>query len=118
MKSSSHGLMLSPSYRQCSDKFSLSLSPYTHSHLFVKIEFSPSLKKLEKNVDMLPQLIGTISEFKRLPELISCKESQEKPIHISIGLCFQSTDASVSFKAVTIEESRNLHLLVGHLFSF
>lgn len=94
--------MLSPLYTQwsCSQILSRPLSPYTHSPLFVKIEFSPSLKKLEKNVDMLPQLIGTISEFKRLPELISCKKSQEKPIHISIGLCFQSTHTSVYFRAV------------------
>lgn len=52
----------------------------------MKIEFSPTLKKLEKNVEMLPQLISAISEFKRLPEMISCKKSQEKPIHTSIGL--------------------------------
>lgn len=94
--------MLSPLNTQWSSSQNVSrpLSPYTHSLLCVKIEFSPSLKKLEKNVDMLPQLIGTISEFKRLPELISCKESQEKPIHISIGLCFQSTHYSVDFRAV------------------
>lgn len=101
--------MLSPLYTQWSSGQILSrpLSPYTL--LFVKIEFSPSLKKLEKNVDMLPQLIGTISEFKRLPELISCKESQEKPMHISIGLCFQSTHTSVFFRAVDHQGDQDLH---------
>lgn len=60
----------------------------------MKLEFSPALKKLEKNVDMLPQLISTISEFKRLPEIIAGKKSQEKPIHVSIGLCLQCAHAS------------------------
>lgn len=56
-----------------------------------QLEFSPSLRNLEKNVDMLPQLISTISEFKRLPEMISSRRSQERPIHGSIGLCLQHT---------------------------
>lgn len=48
---------------------------------------------------MLPQLISTISEFKRLPEIISSKKSQEKPIHSSIGLCLQRTHASISARS-------------------
>lgn len=103
--------MLSPLYTQwsCSQILSRPLSSYTHSLLFVKIEFSPSLKKLEKNVDMLPQLIGTISEFKRLPELISCKKSQERPIHISIGLCFQLHTLLFISELLTIKEIKNVH---------
>lgn len=91
----SYGSTLSHSYTQWSHSVLHSLSlPVTHTCSLlvpVKIEFSPSLKKLEKDVDMLPQLISTISEFKRLPELVSGKESQEKPIHISIGLSFHCT---------------------------
>ncbi|XP_070785989.1 dynein axonemal heavy chain 2 [Enoplosus armatus] len=49
-----------------------------------KIEFSPTLGKLAQIVNVLPQLINTISEFKRLPELLSCKRSQGNPIHINI----------------------------------
>lgn len=70
----------------------------------VKLEFSPTLKKLEENVDMLPQLIGAIAEFKRLPEIISCRKSQDKPIYISIGLCLQRMRAS----ALSTGEGRNV----------
>lgn len=76
-----------------------------------QLEFSPTLKNLEKNVDMLPQLISTISEFKRLPEIISSKRSQEKPIHSSIGLCLQHTHTHTHFhfsqiSPLTAEEHR------------
>ncbi|KAM9335593.1 LOW QUALITY PROTEIN: dynein axonemal heavy chain 2 [Symphorus nematophorus] len=49
-----------------------------------KIEFSPTLKKLAQVVNIMPQLVSTMSEFKRLPELISCQRSQGNPIHIRI----------------------------------
>lgn len=49
-----------------------------------KVEFSPTLGKLAQIVNIMPQLINTISEFKRLPELLSHKRSQGNPIHISI----------------------------------
>ncbi|XP_042256267.1 dynein axonemal heavy chain 2 [Thunnus maccoyii] len=49
-----------------------------------KAEFSPTLGKLAQIVNIMPQLINTISEFKRMPELLSCKSSQGNPIHINI----------------------------------
>ncbi|XP_070849918.1 dynein axonemal heavy chain 2 [Chaetodon trifascialis] len=49
-----------------------------------KVEFSPTHGKLAQIVNIMPQLINTISEFKRLPELLSCRLSQGNPIHISI----------------------------------
>ncbi|XP_047429543.1 dynein axonemal heavy chain 2 [Mugil cephalus] len=51
-----------------------------------KVEFSPSLAKLSHIVNIMPQLINIISEFKRLPELpeLSCKGSQENPMHVNI----------------------------------
>ncbi|KAF1380471.1 hypothetical protein PFLUV_G00164080 [Perca fluviatilis] len=49
-----------------------------------KVEFSPTLGKLAQIVNIMPQLIKTISEFKRLPEVLSCKRSQGNPIYINI----------------------------------
>ncbi|XP_070711337.1 dynein axonemal heavy chain 2 [Pempheris klunzingeri] len=49
-----------------------------------KVELSPMLGKLAQIVNIMPQLINTISEFKRLPELLSDKPSQGNPIHINI----------------------------------
>ncbi|KAM4540607.1 dynein axonemal heavy chain 2-like [Fundulus diaphanus] len=49
-----------------------------------KLEFSPSLGKLGQIVNVLPQLICIVSEFKRLPELLSSRESHSKPIHVNI----------------------------------
>ncbi|XP_068166166.1 dynein axonemal heavy chain 2 [Antennarius striatus] len=49
-----------------------------------KVEFSPTLRKLSQMVDMMPQLINTISVFKHLPEILSCKRSQKNPMHIRI----------------------------------
>ncbi|XP_068440309.1 dynein axonemal heavy chain 2 [Clinocottus analis] len=49
-----------------------------------KVEFSPPLEKLAQIVNITPQLLNTISEFKRLPEILSCKRSQENPIHVNI----------------------------------
>ncbi|XP_074478915.1 dynein axonemal heavy chain 2 [Sebastes fasciatus] len=49
-----------------------------------KVEFSPTLGKLAQIVNIMPQLINTISEFKRLPEVLACKRSQKTPIYISI----------------------------------
>ncbi|XP_071333968.1 dynein axonemal heavy chain 2 [Trachinotus anak] len=50
-----------------------------------KVEFSPALGKLAQIVNIMPQLINTISEFRRLPELLSCKQTQGNPIHTNIG---------------------------------
>ncbi|XP_057714813.1 dynein axonemal heavy chain 2 isoform X3 [Corythoichthys intestinalis] len=47
----------------------------------LRVEFSPSLRELCQIVDILPQIISSISKFKRLPELLSCQQSHEKPIH-------------------------------------
>ncbi|KAM8760834.1 dynein axonemal heavy chain 2-like [Acanthopagrus schlegelii] len=49
-----------------------------------KVEFSPTLAKLAEIVNILPQLINTISEFKRLAELLPGKQPQGNPIHINI----------------------------------
>ncbi|XP_027143976.1 dynein heavy chain 2, axonemal isoform X2 [Larimichthys crocea] len=49
-----------------------------------KVEFSPTLGKLAQIVNIMPQLISTISELKRLPELFTSKQSQGNPIHINI----------------------------------
>ncbi|KAM6908086.1 dynein axonemal heavy chain 2-like [Lycodopsis pacificus] len=49
-----------------------------------KVEFSPTLGKLAQIVNIMPRLIDTISEFKRLPEILSCKQSEGNPIHMNI----------------------------------
>uniref|UniRef100_A0A4W6ECP9 Dynein axonemal heavy chain 2 n=1 Tax=Lates calcarifer TaxID=8187 RepID=A0A4W6ECP9_LATCA len=49
-----------------------------------QVEFSPTLGKLAQIVNIMPQLINTISEFKRLPELLTSRQSQGNPIHINI----------------------------------
>ncbi|XP_029311197.1 LOW QUALITY PROTEIN: dynein heavy chain 2, axonemal [Cottoperca gobio] len=49
-----------------------------------KVEFSPTLRRLAQIVNIMPQLINTISEFKRLPEVLSCKRPQGNPIYITI----------------------------------
>ncbi|XP_039997326.1 dynein heavy chain 2, axonemal [Xiphias gladius] len=49
-----------------------------------KVEFSPTLGKLAQIVNVMPQLINTITKFKRLPELLTCKQSQGNPIHTNI----------------------------------
>ncbi|KAK2862755.1 hypothetical protein Q5P01_002288 [Channa striata] len=49
-----------------------------------RVEFSPTLGKLAEIVNILPHLIDTISEFKRLPELLGSRQSEGKPIHTNI----------------------------------
>ncbi|KAG7496340.1 dynein heavy chain 2, axonemal [Solea senegalensis] len=49
-----------------------------------KVEFSPTLGTLTQMVNIMPQLISTVAEFKRLPELLNCRHSQKNPIHINI----------------------------------
>ncbi|KAM9855172.1 dynein axonemal heavy chain 2-like [Aulostomus maculatus] len=49
-----------------------------------KVEFSPSLEKLSEIVNILPQLISTISDFIRLPELFSSNKSQKNLSYINI----------------------------------
>ncbi|XP_054461370.1 dynein axonemal heavy chain 2-like [Anoplopoma fimbria] len=49
-----------------------------------KVEFSPTLGKLAQIVNVMPQLINTISELKRLPEILSSKRSLGNPIHMNI----------------------------------
>ncbi|XP_077357601.1 dynein axonemal heavy chain 2 isoform X2 [Festucalex cinctus] len=51
----------------------------------LRVEFSPSLRELGQILDILPQLISTISKFKRLPELLSCEHSHQNPIHVNIA---------------------------------
>ncbi|XP_072544049.1 dynein axonemal heavy chain 2 [Salminus brasiliensis] len=47
-----------------------------------QVEFSPTLQKLAQIVNNISsQLISTISVFKRLPDLLTCKRSQKKPVH-------------------------------------
>uniref|UniRef100_A0A667XC84 Dynein axonemal heavy chain 2 n=1 Tax=Myripristis murdjan TaxID=586833 RepID=A0A667XC84_9TELE len=49
------------------------------------VGFSPKLQKLADIVNNItPQLINTISAFKRLPDLLTCKRSQRNPIHTMI----------------------------------
>ncbi|XP_061620043.1 LOW QUALITY PROTEIN: dynein axonemal heavy chain 2 [Phyllopteryx taeniolatus] len=50
----------------------------------LRVEFSPTLRELGQILDILPQLISTISKFKRLPELLSGEQSHENPIHVNI----------------------------------
>lgn len=50
-----------------------------------QVEFSPTLGALAVMVNILPRLITTVAEFKRLPELLNCKQSQRNPIHVNIG---------------------------------
>nr|XP_019958870.1 PREDICTED: dynein heavy chain 2, axonemal [Paralichthys olivaceus] len=49
-----------------------------------KVEFSPTLGKLVRIVNIMPQLINTIATIKRLPELLNTKHSQRNPIHVNI----------------------------------
>ncbi|KAK1890151.1 Dynein heavy chain 2 axonemal, partial [Dissostichus eleginoides] len=49
-----------------------------------KVEISPTLAKLAQIVNIMPQLINTISEFKRLSEVLSGKQPEGNPIHINI----------------------------------
>ncbi|XP_075968107.1 dynein axonemal heavy chain 2 [Anarhichas minor] len=49
-----------------------------------KVEFSPTVGKLAQIVNIMPQLIDTVSEFKRLPEILSCKPSEGNTIHMNI----------------------------------
>nr|XP_057923809.1 dynein axonemal heavy chain 2 isoform X2 [Doryrhamphus excisus] len=51
----------------------------------LRVEFSPSLRELAQILDVLPQLINTISKFKRLPEILSCEHSSQNPIHVNIA---------------------------------
>jgi hypothetical protein len=51
-----------------------------------QVEFSPTLPKLAQVVNSIgPQLINTISSFKRLPDLLTHKHSQRKPVHAILG---------------------------------
>ncbi|KAM4612372.1 dynein axonemal heavy chain 2 [Polymixia lowei] len=50
-----------------------------------QVEFSPTLQKLAQIVNNIsPQLINTISVFKRLPDLLTRRCSQRKPVHTII----------------------------------
>ncbi|XP_049338447.1 dynein axonemal heavy chain 2 [Astyanax mexicanus] len=47
-----------------------------------QVEFSPTLQKLAQIVNSInSQLISTISVFQRLPDLLTRKRSQRKPVH-------------------------------------
>lgn len=49
------------------------------------MDFSPLLPKLAETVDILPQLIDSISGFKHLPEIQMGRPSEGNPIHVNIG---------------------------------
>nr|XP_040043942.1 dynein heavy chain 2, axonemal isoform X1 [Gasterosteus aculeatus aculeatus] len=49
-----------------------------------KVDFSPTLSKLAQSVNIMSRLINTISELKRLPEILSCNRPQGNPIHVNI----------------------------------
>ncbi|XP_018599950.2 dynein heavy chain 2, axonemal [Scleropages formosus] len=50
-----------------------------------QVEFSPTLQKLAQIVNNISsQLVTTVSEFKRLPDLLTQQKSQRKPIHTII----------------------------------
>ncbi|XP_063042411.1 dynein axonemal heavy chain 2 [Engraulis encrasicolus] len=50
-----------------------------------QVEFSPTLQKLAEVVNSIsPQLISTLSVFQRLPDLLTRKRSQRKPVHTII----------------------------------
>uniref|UniRef100_UPI0037E8313A dynein axonemal heavy chain 2 n=1 Tax=Semicossyphus pulcher TaxID=241346 RepID=UPI0037E8313A len=77
-----------------------------------KIEFSPTLGKLAQLVNILPQLINTISEFKRLPELLICKHLQGNPIHINLE---QDEEIRKIQAAVATEMTANASHLQAYL---
>ncbi|TKS69390.1 Dynein heavy chain 2, axonemal [Collichthys lucidus] len=77
-----------------------------------KVEFSPTLRKLAEMVDIMPELINTISEFKRLPQLLSCEESQRNPIHINIE---QDEKIRKIQAAVVTQMTANASLLQDYL---
>ncbi|KAM3621055.1 uncharacterized protein V6R79_005381 [Siganus canaliculatus] len=49
-----------------------------------ELEFSPTFAKLTEMVNILPQLMSTVSEFKRLSELLGSQQSQGNPFHVNI----------------------------------
>ncbi|XP_076145705.1 dynein axonemal heavy chain 2 [Alosa pseudoharengus] len=50
-----------------------------------QVEFSPTLQKLAELVNSIsPQLISTISVFQRLPDLLTRRRTQRKPVHTII----------------------------------
>ncbi|KAJ0006370.1 hypothetical protein NQD34_013643, partial [Periophthalmus magnuspinnatus] len=49
-----------------------------------KVEFSPTLFKLAQLVNILPPILEIISGFKRLPDLLNLKSSQQTPIHVKL----------------------------------
>ncbi|KAM8871594.1 dynein axonemal heavy chain 2 isoform 7-T7 [Synchiropus picturatus] len=54
------------------------------AHNSPKVEFSPAPEKLAHVVNLLPQLIHSVSGFRRLPELLGGGRSQRSPVHIRI----------------------------------
>ncbi|CAN9505279.1 unnamed protein product [Ophioblennius macclurei] len=48
------------------------------------LEFSPSLGKLTQSVNILPQLVNVVSEFKRLPEILTHRETEGNQIYKNI----------------------------------
>lgn len=50
-----------------------------------QVDFSPLLPKLAQTVDILPQLIESISGFKHLPEIQMGRAPEGNPIHVNIG---------------------------------
>ncbi|KAM9425745.1 dynein axonemal heavy chain 2 [Pholidichthys leucotaenia] len=77
-----------------------------------KVEFSPSPKKLSQMVSIMPQLINTIAEIKRLPELLSSEVSQKNPIHINIE---QDEDIKKTQAAIAAGMTANASHLQAYL---
>ncbi|KAM4714769.1 dynein axonemal heavy chain 2 [Anableps anableps] len=73
-----------------------------------KLEFSPTLKKLAQIVNILPQLISIISEFERLPKLLSNKESQANPIYVNIEQDQQIKKTQAAVTAGMLANARQL----------
>ncbi|KAI3375810.1 hypothetical protein L3Q82_004092 [Scortum barcoo] len=73
-----------------------------------KVEFSPTLVKLAQIVNIMPQLINAISEFKRLPELLSCKRYTEEANKV------QQEETVVNIRFVRLDCSPLKSSLVQH----
>ncbi|XP_037533396.1 dynein heavy chain 2, axonemal [Nematolebias whitei] len=80
-----------------------------------KVEFSPSLSKLAQIVNILPQLISVISEFKQIPDLFKSNESQANPIYVNIE---QDEGIKKIQAAITAGMSANASHLQAYLKSW
>ncbi|KAL0970220.1 hypothetical protein UPYG_G00238880 [Umbra pygmaea] len=78
-----------------------------------KVEFSPTLQKLAQMVNNISsQLISTISVFKRLPDLLTHRRSQRKPVHCIIE---QDEEIGKIKSAIAAGMTSNAGLLQAYL---